>query len=236
MTVETFTEPTTQYWQQIHDRLPAGECAPPFRFAYPVRLPDGRWLKLPIRTRQQDPDRAVASFVANHAAFSVLDALAGHMADQVKRLHAEVVVGLPTLGLALATPLARRLGHDRIVPFGTSRKYWYDDRWSEDSSSITTAVSRRLYVDPNLVTMLVGRRVLVVDDTISTGTTALAALSVLNKIGAEPAGLAFAMSQGVAWRNLLDPTQCELVTCVFQTPHLVRDHHAGWLIEQRCGA
>ncbi len=232
MTSETFIEPTTQYWQHIHDRLSPAETCPPFRFGYPVRLPDGRWLKLPIRTRQQDQDRAVASFIANHASFSVLDALAGHMADNVRRLRAEVVVGLPTLGLALATPLARRLGHDRIVPFGTSRKYWYDDRWSEDTRSITTTAPRRLYVDPNLVAMLAGRRVLVVDDTISTGTTALAALSVLNKIGAEPAGLAFAMSQGARWREHLNASQRALVTFVFQTPHLVRDQRAGgWMVE-----
>jgi adenine/guanine phosphoribosyltransferase-like PRPP-binding protein len=231
MTSETFTEATTQYWQHVHDHLPPQDTCPPFRFGYPARLPDGRWLKLPIRTRQRDQDRAVASFIANHAAFSVLDALAGHMADRVQSLEPEIVVGLPTLGLALATPLARRLGHDRIVPFGTSRKYWYDDRWSEDTSSITTTTPRRLYVDPNLVAMLVGRRVLVVDDTISTGTTALAALGVLKKIGAEPAGLAFAMSQGDTWRSRLDQNQCALVSCVFQTPHLVRDHRAGgWII------
>jgi adenine/guanine phosphoribosyltransferase-like PRPP-binding protein len=161
----------------------------------------------------------------------VLDALAGFMADQVRALEADVVVGLPTLGLALATPLARRLGHDRIVPFGTSRKYWYDDRWSEDASSITTTVSRRLYVDPNLVSMLTGQRVLVVDDTISSGTTALAALNVLKKIGAVPAGLAFAMSQGESWRSSLDAGQQDLVSYVFQTPHFVRDQRTGgWLV------
>jgi adenine/guanine phosphoribosyltransferase-like PRPP-binding protein len=231
MTPETFTEPTTQYWQHLADRTGPDETRAPFRFAYPVHLPDGRWLKLPIRTRQQDHDRAVASFIANHASFSVLDALAGFMADQVRALEADVVVGLPTLGLALATPLARRLGHDRIVPFGTSRKYWYDDRWSEDASSITTTVSRRLYVDPNLVSMLTGQRVLVVDDTISSGTTALAALNVLKKIGAVPAGLAFAMSQGESWRSSLDAGQQDLVSYVFQTPHFVRDQRTGgWLV------
>jgi adenine/guanine phosphoribosyltransferase-like PRPP-binding protein len=224
---ETFTEPTTQYWQHVCDHVPAEETRPPFRLGYPVRLPDGRWLRLPIRTRQQDPDRAVASFIANHASFAVLDALAGHMADQVASLEPDVVVGLPTLGLPLATPLARRLGHDRIVPFGTSRKYWYDDRWSHDTCSITTTTPRRLYVDPNLVPLLAGRRVLVVDDTISTGTTALAALGVLHKIGARPAGIALAMSQGDAWRSRLNPDQCALVSFVFQTPHLVRDPRAG---------
>jgi adenine/guanine phosphoribosyltransferase-like PRPP-binding protein len=231
MTPETFTEPTTQYWQNLHDHLASEETQPPFRYAYPVQLPDGRWLKLPIRMRQQSSNLAVASFIANHASFAVLEVLAGHMADQVRRLQPDIVVGLPTLGLALATPLARQLGHDRIVPFGTSRKYWYDEHWSEETSSITTTMSRRLYVDPNLVPLLSGRRVLVVDDTISSGTTALAALGVLNKVGAEVAGLAFAMSQGTVWRERLDDDQRMLVSFVFQTPHLVHDESlGGWAI------
>lgn len=229
MTPETFTEPTTHYWQELHDNLPAQETQAPFRFAYPVRLPDGRWLKLPIRTRQQNHHLAVASFIANHASFTVLDALADHMADQVGRLKPDIVVGLPTLGLALATPLARKLGHDRIVPFGTSRKYWYDEQWSEETSSITTTVSRRLYVDPNLVPLLRGRRVLVVDDTISSGTTAIAALGVLAKVGAEVVGLAFSMSQGHAWEERLDEGQRALVSFVFRTPHLAREEH-GWVV------
>lgn len=223
MTRETFTEPTTYYWQHLYETLPEKEINPPFRFGYPVRLPDGRWLKLPIRMREPERDHAVASFIANQASLTVLDALAGHMAEQVKGSKADIVVGLPTLGLALAPLLARRLGHERIVPFGTSRKYWYDERWSEETSSVTTTISRRLYADPNLIPLLRGRRVLVVDDTISSGKTALAALSVLDKVGAEPVGLAFAMSQGADWRTLLGEPERKLVTFVFQTPHFVRD-------------
>lgn len=234
MTQESFTEGTTHYWQHLHDDLPAQEIRAPFRFGYPVRLPDGRWLTLPIRLRHKEETRAVASFIANHASFTVIEALTGHMARQVAGLNAEIVVGLPTLGLALATPLARRLGFDRIVPFGTSRKYWYDEQWSERTSSITTTAPRRLYADPNLVSLLQGRRVLVVDDTISSGTTALAALSVLAKIGAIPAGLAFAMSQGDGWRSRLSAEQRELVTFVFQTPHFMRDHRVGgWVLEEQ---
>lgn len=73
---------------------------------------------------------------------------------------------------------------------------------------------------------------LFVDDTISSGTTAMAALGVLKKVGAEPAGLAFAMSQGVAWRDRLDTQQRKLVTFVFETPHLVQDRRGGgWFSE-----
>ena len=168
-----FTEQTTSYWQTIESNIPAARRRPPFRFGYPALLPDGRYLVLPIRQREQK-DRAVASFIANHASFEVLDALAEHMAAQTAAKKPDLVIGLPTLGLALAPLIARRLGHDSFVPLGTSRKFWYDENLSQPLKSLTTnQAGRNLYVDPNLVPRLAGARALIVDDTISTGATAL---------------------------------------------------------------
>ncbi len=233
MPPSNFTEPTTSYWQALNEELSAEELRPPYRYAFPARLQDGRWLKLPIRQRLGQPDRAVASFIANHASFSVLDTLAGHMIATMGAAAPDIVVGLPTLGLALAGPIARALGHERFVPFGTSRKFWYDEAFSDLASSITTETPRRLYVDPNLVPLLKGRRVLLVDDTISSGKTAISALSVLRKVGAEVVGLSFAMSQGSAWRDLSAreaPDWSERVSFEFQTPHLAfSEALAGWV-------
>src|SRR5580692_6667818 len=114
-----FTEPTTSYWQTIEPAVPAERLRAPYQFGYPALLTDGRYLVLPIRRREQK-QRAVASFIANHASFEVLEALADLMAAEVASKAAEVVVGLPTLGLALAPLIAKRLGHTRFVPFGTS--------------------------------------------------------------------------------------------------------------------
>jgi adenine/guanine phosphoribosyltransferase-like PRPP-binding protein len=225
-----FTEPTTAYWQKIETALPAERLQPPFQFGYPALLPDGRYLVLPISRREQK-DRAVASFIANHASFEVLDALAEHMSAQVASNRSDLVIGLPTLGLALAPLIARRLGHTGFVPFGTSRKFWYDERLSQPLKSLTTnQAGRNLYVDPNLVPRLAGARALIVDDTISTGATALAAIALARRAGADVAGLAFAMSQGEAWREALTtlgPEWPEAVSFVFQSPHFARVED-GW--------
>jgi adenine/guanine phosphoribosyltransferase-like PRPP-binding protein len=225
-----FTEPTTSYWQTIEPAVSAERLRPPFQFGYPARLPDGRCLVLPIRRRERQ-DRAVASFIANHASFEVLDALAEHMAAQAATKRPDLVIGLPTLGLALAPLVARRLGHASFVPFGTSRKFWYDERLSQPLKSLTTTqAGRNLYVDPNLVPRLAGARALIVDDTISTGATALAAIELAKRAGAEVVGLAFAMSQGEAWREALaarGPEWPEAVSFVFQSPHFVRVR-GGW--------
>jgi adenine/guanine phosphoribosyltransferase-like PRPP-binding protein len=224
-----FTEPTTDYWQAIESDVAPERLRPPFRFGFPARLPDGRFLTLPIR-RLSQPDRAVASFIANQASF---DALAEFMLASIAPLAPDLLVGLPTLGLALAPILARRLGHVGFAPLGTSRKLWYEERWSRPLRSITTTgAGRSLYIDPNVVPRVVGRRVVIVDDTISSGSTALAALDLMRLVGVDDVGIAVAMSQGEVWRAALAAHDARRVSFVFQSPHLSRVE-GGWIPTQR---
>src|SRR5436190_8433984 len=96
------TGPTTAYWQHLLEGWPGGVAPqPPYRLDFPVRLPDGRALLLPLRALP-DGDRAVASVIANHASFSVVAALADHMADLARAAAAALVLGMPTLGLNFA--------------------------------------------------------------------------------------------------------------------------------------
>lgn len=89
-----FTEATTDYWQNLTSGIPSRFSAtPPYRFGYPVRLPCGRFLVLPLR-RLPDGSRAVASLIANQASNVVVAALANHMAAQARTLGADVIVGL----------------------------------------------------------------------------------------------------------------------------------------------
>ncbi|MCS0504208.1 phosphoribosyltransferase [Ancylobacter mangrovi] len=195
-----FTEPTLDYWQELTDRVPARFSAgPPFRFGYPVTLPDGRVLVLPLR-RLPDGAHAVASLIANQASHAVVAALADAMADEARGLGGEVVIGLPTLGLSFAALVAERLGQPRYVPLGYSKKFWYADELSEPVSSITSPeAGKRLRLDPNLLALVKGRRVVLVDDAISTGATAVATCRLVARAGAEVAGLVVAMKQTNRW-------------------------------------
>src|SRR5580704_8696602 len=199
-----FTEPTTGYWQELTADVPARfSAAPPYRFGYPVRLPDGRVLMLPLRQLPTD-DLAVASLIANQASHPVLAALADHMAALARSFEAEIIVGLPTLGLVFASLVASRLGQPRYVPLGYSRKFWYDDALSEPVNSITSPdAGKFLRLDPNLLPLIKGRRVALVDDAISTGATTGAAVRLLHKIGAEVAGIIVAMKQTRRWEPSL---------------------------------
>jgi adenine/guanine phosphoribosyltransferase-like PRPP-binding protein len=223
---ETYTEATTGYWQELTPEVPARFSAtPPYRFGYPVTLPCGRILVLSLR-QLPDGDRAVASLIANQASNLVVAALADHMATQARAFDAEIIVGLPTLGLAFASLVAERLGKPRYVPLGYSRKFWYDDALSEPVTSITSPeAGKKLRLDPNLLPLIEGRRVVIVDDAISTGATALAAVRLLQTIGADIAGMVVAMKQTNRWRAATAPLP---VRAVYGCP-LFQRGEGGWI-------
>ncbi len=223
-----------QFWQEIHP--PAtfpDEPADGFRDLYPARLPDGRQIALPIRILPGDGSRAVASLIVNQASFAVEDALSGAMAHALRPLAADVVIGVPTLGLPLASAVARRLGHSRMVALGTSRKFWYDESLSEPMSSITSPEQiKRLYLDPRMLPLLRDRRIAVVDDVVSSGASMRAVLALLSKTGIEPVALVFAMLQTERWRPVLeafDPLLPGKVHGALRTPLLARRDQGGWM-------
>lgn len=219
------------YWQTIH---PPGSFDPagPHRDSYPASLPDGGQLLLPIRPLA-DGRHGIASLIINQASFEVLDALAASLAERIAPFRPEVIVGLPTLGLTLASAVAQKLGHTRYVPFGTSRKFWYLDELSVPMSSITTPhQQKRLFADPRMLPLLKGRRVVLVDDVMSSGASMVAGLNLLAALDIEPVGLAVAMLQTERWRSAL--AACgegwpEKTRSVIATPLLLRNSEGLWM-------
>jgi len=217
-----------EFWQEIYA---PGTLAPGPVDAglFAATLPDGRQLALPIRPLP-DGEHALCSLTINQASFTVQAALAEHLAEQLRPFEPEVVVGLPTLGLTLASAVAQRLGHTRYVPCSTSRKFWYDDQLSTPMSSVTTSAERRLYLDPRLLPLLQDRRVVLIDDVISTGSSILAGIALLAAGGIEPVVVGAAMLQSDRWRER--PSQVltdwqKRVVGVLETPILGRQDD-GW--------
>jgi adenine/guanine phosphoribosyltransferase-like PRPP-binding protein len=168
----------------------------------------------------------------NQASFVVVDALAADLAAKIRAYDIDVVAGLPTLGLTLASAVAQKLGHDRYVPLGTSRKFWYREDLSVALSSITTPTQqKRLYIDPRMLPLLEGRRVALVDDVISSGTSILAGLNLLTACGIEPVAIGAAMLQSSRWHQTLDtadPRWRARTIGVFSTPMLEKAGDGAW--------
>ena len=181
-------------------------------------MPDGRVLMLPLRDMG---DFAVAGLIANQASFAVLDQLCAWLAPGAASLQPDIVVGLPSLGHFIGSGLARALGHANWVAPSVTRKRWYDDRLSVPLSSITSPAGgantgRRMWLDPRVLHRLAGRRVLLSDDVISTGVSALAGLALLREAGVTPVGLAVAMIQSRRWEATW-PAGVPVVSA-FETP------------------
>ncbi len=117
------------------------------------------------------------------------------------------------------------------MPLGYSRKFWYDDALSEPVRSFTSPDAGKIvYLDPNLVPRLKDRRVVLADDTISSGITATAVLRLLERTGANVVSLIFVMSQGNGWKSALDPDTCAKVRSVFRSPFLTLTSE-GWVVD-----
>ena len=217
------------FWQEIHPPGTFADTGAFFDF-YVATLPDGGQLQLPIRVLA-DGDHALASLIINQARFEVQDTLAAMLATGIADFAPDIVVGLPTLGLTLATAVARHLGHSRYVPLGTSRKFWYRDTLSVPLTSITTPTQeKRLYIDPRMLPLLEGRRVALIDDVLSSGASIVSALELMAACGIKPAVIGAAMLQSERWRDrvdAVDPRWGERIVGVFSTPILERSAE-GW--------
>ena len=208
-----------EFWQSFEPTGAEG----PFTDRYPAPMPDGSRLVLPLRDYGAV---AVAGFIANQAAIAVARRIGGWMADVARDLGAEVVVGLPTLGQVFAPDVAHGLGHSNWVAPGWSRTRWYDEALSVPASSSTAPGERRLWLDPRILPRLAGRRALLVDDVISTGSSALAGVALLERAGVRPVALLVAMAQGDRWRDTW-PADIP-VRAAFATPLFTRVP-GGWM-------
>jgi adenine/guanine phosphoribosyltransferase-like PRPP-binding protein len=217
-----------EFWQTIEapHRFDATGSQSGF---YPAAFDDGRQLLLPIRPLA-DGEHALASLIINQASFEVVDAIAADLAAKLSAFQPEIVVGLPTLGLTLASVVAHKLGHSRYVPLGTSRKFWYREELSVPLSSITTPEqAKRLYVDPRMLPLLIGRRVALVDDVISSGASIAAALQLMGSCAVEPVVICAAMLQSDRWKERLGTNWVESTVAVLRSPMLSRTADDRWI-------
>ena len=179
-----------------------------------------------------DGETALASLIVNQASFAVVDALADDLAQKLRRFAVDVVVGLPTLGLTLASAAALKLGHSRYVPLGVSRKFWYREELSAPLSSITTPdQAKRLYVDPRMSPLLAGARVALIDDVVSSGASMASALQLMTLCGCAPVVIGAAMLQSERWRPrlaALAPEWPDRVVASLRTPLLARGADGRW--------
>jgi len=107
------------------------------------------------------------------------------------------------MGIPIAIEVTRALGLDDYVILHKTPKIHLADAIAEPVRSITTATDQRLLFDRARLEAVVGRRVAVVDDVISTGGSTKAALTLMRRVGAEPVVVGALVTEGGQWRSFL---------------------------------
>lgn len=110
----------------------------------------------------------------------------------------DVLITAESKGIPLVCSMARLSGKGRYVLARKSVKLYMKDVISFAVKSITTAADQTLYLDGGDVAYLAGKRVLIVDDVISTGRSLTALENLVEKSGGTIAGRMAVLAEGDA--------------------------------------
>lgn len=151
------------------------------------RPQQGAWWKDLIRDVPDFPSvgvvfRDITPLLGDPTAFdAVVEALASAFVSK----HVDKVVGVEARGFIVASPVALRLGAGFVPMRKAGKLPW---RIEAEEYQLEYA-SERLEVHRDAVSP--GERVIVVDDVLATGGTAVAAVRLAERLGAEVVGLGF---------------------------------------------
>lgn len=139
---------------------------------------------------------AIASFVIL-GDVELTERAAAALAEKVPR-DTEVLLTAETKGIPLAHAMARRLGMGRFITARKSVKAYMKDPLIVKDRSITTAGEQVLILSEEDAAYLRGKRVLLVDDVISTGGSMHALETLAARAGASVCGRAAILAEGNA--------------------------------------
>lgn len=110
----------------------------------------------------------------------------------------DVLLTAESKGIPLICEMSRMLGNERYVLARKSPKLYMRNVLTVEVNSITTDHRQTLCLDGNDAEYLKGKRVVVVDDVISTGESLRALESLVNQVGCEIVGRMAILAEGEA--------------------------------------
>lgn len=167
---------------------------------YKVEL-GSQQLELPIV--QVAPEVAIALFISTDVQLPIIERAGRELAELLAPTKPEMVVTAATMGIPLAMTTASALGVEDLTVLHKTAKIHLADALVEPLSSITTEGSQVLRLDQARVSMMDGKRVAFIDDVISTGSSAAAALRLIRRAGAEVVAVGAALMEGAGWSEAL---------------------------------
>ncbi len=159
---------------------------------YPIEVA-GVKRKLPI-CRVND-----GLYIAAFVIFGDVELTGACANELVKKLpEHDVLITAEAKGIPLIYEMARQTGADRYLIARKSPKLYMKNPNAVEVQSITTAKTQTLYIDKDDADYMKGRRVVIVDDVISTGESAMAVEKLVKESGGTVAGRMAILAEGDA--------------------------------------
>ena len=123
-------------------------------------------------------------------------------AELLKRAPAyDYIITAESKGIPLAYEMARQAGDSKWMLARKGPKLYMQNLFSVEVKSITTAAVQKLYLDGNDAALLKGKRVLIVDDVISTGESLHGLEELVKQAGGEVAARMAILAEGDAQKR-----------------------------------
>ena len=110
----------------------------------------------------------------------------------------DYIITAEAKGIPLAHEMARQAGDKKYILARKGPKLYMRDIFSVTVNSITTAKEQKLYLDGADAALMKGKKILVVDDVISTGESLKALEALVEKAGGEICGRMAILAEGDA--------------------------------------
>lgn len=164
---------------------------------------DGLHVDLPIVPIK--PDFAISLMMVIDLGVKFGAYVGERLAEKLRPLGPDVVVGAATLGIPIAIEVSRALGLDQYVILQKSPKVHLQDALAQRISSITSKGEQRLLLDRRMIPLLAGRRVVVVDDVVASGSSLKGSLELVRSAGGEVVGIGVILTEAREWQQALGP-------------------------------
>ncbi len=110
----------------------------------------------------------------------------------------DYIITAEAKGIPLAHEMARQAGDQKYFLARKGPKLYMTGVFESSVKSITTAKEQKLYLDTADAALMKGKRILIVDDVISTGESLLALEALVNKAGGNIVGRMAVLAEGDA--------------------------------------
>ena len=110
----------------------------------------------------------------------------------------DIMITAESKGIPLVYEMARQSGENKYLIARKAPKLYMKNVVSTEVTSITTAKKQMLYIDSEDVALMKGKRVLIIDDVISTGESLRAVEKLVKQSGGRVAGRIAIIAEGDA--------------------------------------